>query len=37
VNRALGDMATARSFWEQALERDPQRTRIQEKLDALSG
>lgn len=37
VNRALGDMATARSFWKQALERDPERTRVQEKLNALSG
>lgn len=37
VNQALGDMATARSFWEQALERDPERSQLREKLNALSG
>ncbi|HHP7236942.1 tetratricopeptide repeat protein [Longibacter sp.] len=35
VSEALGDTETAREYWRQALQRAPERDRVQDKLNAL--
>ena len=35
VERALGNVSQARTYWEKALDRDPDRTSVKQKLDSI--